>query len=634
MKIFNKLFVLFCLLTFQFECVFAQKDTFSKSINIGNNDDFSGFETLQNQIKYKRLIFSGAISDYGVFNGKFEFKLFKYLNKTEGVRNLLLEMGPAKAFLVNQYINSNDSTVEKLLQSVCTVNAMKLYKSLKKLNVSLVDSLKIRAFGIDIERYKSLPLVRISQLLPDDSIPDRLRISVEAAEGAAKYIISKGLENYENELNGKTENSYYYNPGAFSIDETMNVFVSNFDTLKNDFKLWLGLKYADLETAIEWLKENKEWEKYHYSAFKYALHKEITVSRINQLVLKYPNEKYFGQFELCRVSKSILEKGCNFYNYSGIVNRMLLVNPMLKKDIFNLGIMYERDTDSEKDYFGKMDREGQDAMHSLLNKPLVSYFDSIPEGEARFFSLTKNNVKDSLVNSHFDIVLLNKNYPTNTISGDSTEADSAILKFRSKGKSSWLDDYDKARVYLGFQLYRTDINIGKMNAVLIANGYNGISSLNSMGVNLCFASADKSLVRLQFTQSKANLDYSNYRICLDWGSNFLYTKHIKWSVNSTLGFVRHKLTLSKGNLPSTFFPAYKPPIVIVNPAFFIGASSQLYLEYGPFYATADIGRIYDLGDSRWTINGSKTGTNGKLSNTSWGYGFGFGIALKMEWLDL
>lgn len=613
--------------------VLAQGDTAFDVVDIGNNSDFKGFQVLDAPIKGKRLVFSGVVNSYANFNSKFEFKLLKYLNRNAGFNNYLLEIGPAKAYLVNQFVNSADSTTETLLQSVSSYSAMRMYRNLKKLNKSLPDSAKIKVYGVDIERYSSLPLIQMSQLLPKDSIPDQLRIAVEALHGAAKYIVIKGLENYEREKNG-TEYSYYYQPSAFSIRQSVDEFLRFYDSLKPAFQTWLGKNFEQVETSVGLMKENKAWAKYYYSAFQFPMRENLMFTRINALLKSMPDAKFYGQFELCRVSKEVLEKGCDFYNFSGVLNRLLTNEESACKDILNIGVFYKREVQiSEALENTNYQSEYQETVHHTFEKELNAWFDSMPDASAGF-AMQKpwHSKRDSALFANYSVLFLNKNLPLPSNLSDASDADStASLNKRS---SSWLDDYDKARVYLGVMAHNPYVQLGTMNGILVANGFDGINNLMNFGSSLVFASADRSVLRYSWAQGNSGNNYSNFQFSMGSGYNFIYKTHFKMGILSDLAYVKHRLTLVNANNNQAFFSTYIPPKIYTNPALLISISSSAFYEIGPFYLYAEGGRQWDLGSSRWKYNGQLAGSTGGLSNTAWFLNAGLGVAFKMEWLGL
>lgn len=605
----------------------GQNRGIGQKISIANDDDFSGFQVLDSGVNGKQLIIAGEVSQYPGFNSKLEFKLLKYLNQKQHVRNYLLEIGQAKAYLVNQYINTTDTGVERLLKSVTTLKYMKLYKSLRKLNKSLPDSMKIRVFGVDKEMYSGLPLVRVAQLMPEDSIPDELRIPVEALEGAAKFIISKGLESYEREKKGIADYDYFYNPSTFSVRESLDEFLKVYDSLVPQFKEWLGPKFNEVQEAVGWMKENKEWQKYSYSAMQFGLREEHIFNRINDLIKAMPGEKFFGQFELCRVSYSVLPKGCDFYDFSGVVNK-LVHNPASQcKSLVNIGIFYKQILDGS-DY--SWDKDNAEAVHGMFSDTLLKWFDSVPSKSAAFVKFSNNKNADSALSANYSIALLNNEYPVEEDAGSADSVESETGNVSSKDDNSWYGSYEKARIYLGAEGFMPFVKLDKINEALVSSGFNKIGSLASAGVSISGASADNTMFHLYYGEGRIGNQYRNYRIQCDFGGNFLYTKHVKWSFLYGIGYTKHRLQLSPGNTNQTFFTDYKSPVVLTNPALITGFSSMFVVEMGPFYIFANGGRQWDEGDKRWKLNGKYTGSDGNLSNTAWYVSVGVGFAIHQE----
>jgi hypothetical protein len=627
----KKVIIKYLLIFFTFfnvSAAIAQNDSFSLPIDLGNNNNFKGFEFLITALKNQNLVFSGCVDGYPVFNQKFQLKCIKFLNQREHFRNLMLETGPSKALLINAYILSKDTSVEKILQSVSTTTSMKLYYNLKKLNQSLPDSLKIKVHGVDIEKNSNLPIIQIAQTLPDDSIPDNLRIAVESVKGMAKYMVSKGLENYVQD--GGTDDNYYYYPGSFSITLSLNEFLKDYDSLKSEFKQWLGSKFPQTEENIARIIEAKEWKKYEYSAFQFALREETLYKNINNLLLKNPNEKFYGQFELCRVSNAILTRGCDFFNFSGIANRFTAENNSANRHPLCIGIFYSQEV--EKITEDAVINEYRDPLHAAWYGRLQHWFDSISKNNAVFFNPENTKTPESTISKNYQILLLNNAYNAAAKYNDTVDSDSNWLK--KKDAKSWFNRYSNARIYLGFEWVQPIVNLGTVNAVLMANGIDGIGNISSAGGALSVASANKSEYKFFYGESTNGGNYKNYRTQFSIGYNFIYSQFLKVAILPGLGYVRHILTLPSGNKPNASFAEFQAPKILINPSLYGSLAVNAYLEWAPFYLYAEGGRMEDFGNSRWKYNGEYTGLKGKLSNTAWYYSVGFGMALKMDWLGI
>ncbi len=88
----------------------------------------------------------------------FNFAMIRYLNSKHGVRNIVIERGRAYAYLLNRYINENDSTLFRYYGKDIIVN---YYPQVRQLNATLPAYQKVRYFGMDFERMEFVAVVKM-----------------------------------------------------------------------------------------------------------------------------------------------------------------------------------------------------------------------------------------------------------------------------------------------------------------------------------------------------------------------------------------------------------------------------------------------------------------------------------------
>lgn len=606
---------------------FAQVGGIGKPIDIGNNSKFEGFETIDSLVMGKKLIVVGEDYSYAGFNAKFEFKMLKYLNQRFGLKNYILETSPAKADLVNQYISEGDSSVEKLLQSVSSVKYMRMYKNLKKLNSKLPDSLKIQVYGVDVERTNALPLVRMAQALPEDdtdgNMPDNLRLHVESVKGAAKYIIKKGLEDYEREQGGTDSEyeDYFYTPSAFSVRESINEFMKHYDSLRRDFETWLGPKFTDFDNAVNWLKEFKTYNGLKMTAFEYSWREDLMYRRFNSIVSEHPDaSQFYVQLGLCRACNGIVSTGCGLDKFSGVLYRLKNLEDSKVKSIVNIGIFYNREFESPDMYMDKQ--------HKLYQEDLELMFDEVDEKNAAFADFSK--IADlKLIQKDFDGALLNNGFTL--AAEDDDVSDSTSISF----DDIYTGELDNSAVYLGYFRFFPGAKLSSLNEQMNLAGLEAISSIQMQGGELSFADQDlRQTARCYYGQTvDASHNYSGFMIGTESGGAILMKRAIKWSFVSSFNYFSHTITDYSNSNSGTFFTDYTPPKVYKNNSFTLGFGSNLILDLSPFYVFGQAGYLADLGKSQWKLNNQYTGKMGSLSNSGWYYGYGFGISIPARWFE-
>lgn len=610
---------------------FAQQ-RIGAGIDIGNNSTYTGMDLLDSMVKESQLIIMGEDYSYAGFNAKIEFKMLKYLNQSVGLRHYILEASPSKADLVNQYVQSGDSAVEKLLQSVSSVKYMRLYKNIKKLNAKLPDSLKIHVFGVDVERNNALPLVRMSQTLPDGmnegDVPQNLRIHVEAIQGAAKYIIAEGLKDFEREKEGRQSDyeDYFYRPQAFSVRESINEFMKQYDSLRPQFQAWLGNEFGRFDTAVMWLEEYKQFNHYKYTAFEYSWREDAMFHRLNQLVSSSAaGTRFFLQMGLCRAGYAVVQTGCGIDRFKGAIYRLKNLPESKVKNIMNIGIFYQEEMETNEEY--------RDAQHRSYSHDLGLLFDSLPRKTAAFVHLKLTDSIQTL-SKDFDFALLNNNYPMSIddLESDSSESDTTTVSDYSY-EYDYYKDYRNARVFVGYHNLTPLLKVKATNSQLTAAGLDPIANMQWTGGEIGFAGEDYSLFRTYAGTGSSGRNYSVSYFGMEAGTAVVFKRFVKAGITSGLTYVKHSISNYSNSTSGTFFNDFNAPEVFVNPALLLSTQANVMLDLSPFYIFAQGGRMFDLGSPSWKLDGNSTGSLGGLSNNGWYYNYGFGFSIPMRWLD-
>lgn len=606
--------------------LYSQRDSIGKVLDIGNNEDYEGYEMLDSFLLSKDLFISGEDYDYSAFNSKLEFKLLRYMNYRVGLRNYLVETSPARADLINQYISSGDSVVEKLLQSVSKVKYMRLYKNLKRLNSRLPDSLKIRVYGVDVERSNALPVVKMSQYLPEDSIPDELRISVEAIEGAAKYIITKGLEEYDREKKGDLTDydNYFYKPSAFSVSLSMTEFLKSYDSLQTGFRNWLGADFEKFDRAVGWLKEFREYNNLNMTAMEYTWREELMFNRVNDLLAEMPGEKFYGQFGLCRAPFSRVDQGCGINKFSGLAHKLKTYPESLGKDLVTIGIFYNDEM--------LMDEEKRDVQHNLYINDLTRLFENIEDDEAAIADLSAFKNLDT-IQKDFNVAILNNGYKL--LDDEDIETDSTIDSDNEISDDTWWIDYRNSRVFLGAHMFSPGLKMKGLNNQLRLAGRDTVGKVTFAGAELAIATdnAVGSVFFYNGYSANDNHNYSSVNVGIKGGNCFAFKRIVKAGFFTTLSYVQHKITEQSGSDEKTYFMDYQAPRVYKNPAMMVGFSADVYLDLAPFYLYCSGGWQWDGSNNIWRSNGHYTGSRGALSNTAWFTNAGIGLSVPLRWID-
>lgn len=587
-------------------------------LDIGNNDTYNGFKPLDSAIEESRIILLGENRDYASFNSRLEFKTLKYLNQRFGMRNYLLAMAPSKAFLVDRFVNSDDSAMETLLKSVSTPRYMKLYRNLKKLNKKLPDSLRIRVFGIDVERSASLPAVRIAGILPENNIPDRLRIGVESIRGAAKYIIEEGLKEYERQLENKEE--FYFEPRQFSVRQSVEEFMHYYDSLEGDFRQWLGNDFVKLAGVMKGLKEYKQYQNWKETAFEDVWREDRIYQNVVALMDSLPGEKFLTVYGRCHLAYEELNGPCGLYGFSSLARRLRLTRNKQYQPL-SVAIFYTSDNRLEEDMSDEP---------AAMREEVKSLADDAPANAAVFVSTSASD-RVPLLKANYDFVLLENGHQL-PADADTASADSEL----SWGSSEMLNrGITKARLYLGAAYVQPYIDFSRMNAVLASRGLEQVSDPYAIDWQLGVLTPDNAFIRWSYGTSAAGDGlYHSSRWMSSAGVNVLDVEaRSKLVFGYNLGWHRHRILQPAGNTPSTPLKDLETPQNFYNPATLMGLFALAKLDLRFIYLFGEAGYNLDISDTRWRYDGRFTGDVGRLNTRQFYWMFGAGLSIPVTVAD-
>lgn len=584
-------------------------------LDIGNNETYDGFSPLDSAVKHSRILIIGENRDYASFNSRLEFKTLKYLNQRFGMRNYLLAMAPSKAFLVDRFVNSDDSAMETLLKSVSTPRYMKLYRNLKKLNKKRPDSLRIRVFGIDVERSSSLPAVRIAGILPENNIPDRLRIGVESIRGAARYIIEEGLKEYERQLENKEE--FYFEPRQFSVRQSVEEFMHYYDSLESEFKAWLGADFIKLAGVMKGLREYRQYQNWRETAFEDVWREDRIYQNVVALMDSLKGEKFFTVYGRCHLAYQELNGPCGLYGFSSLARRLSLTRNAQYQPL-SMAVFYTSEN--------RLDEDMSDEP-SAMKEEVKMLAESAPARSAIIIHLS-GATDARLLRANYDFVLLENGYPL------VADADSAGAGIEEAIPDLPVRSVRIARLYLGGAYVQPYIDFSAMNAVLASRGLEQVSDPYAVDWQAGVLTAENVYTRWSYgTSSSGNGLYHSSRWMSSAGANVLNAEsRSKLVFGYHMGWHRHRIVRASGNTPSTPLKDLETPQTFFNPATLLGLFSMAKIDFRFIYLFAEAGYLRDVSDSRWRYDGHFTGDVGRLKSHQlyWMLGAGLSVPLTFD----
>ncbi|MBL7812775.1 MAG: erythromycin esterase family protein [Bacteroidetes bacterium] len=592
--------------------VSAQKAPDGVEINIRNTDEFEGFSALDSAVRSARVVMTGENHTYVNFNSRMEMKMLRYLYHTSGVRNFVIELGSARAGFLNRYLNRTDTLAELCLKATTSPRYMDFFKRLRKWNEGLPDSARIRVWGIDVERFNDLPLLRLNETMGNAIPPAEIRNGVEAVRTAAAWILQTGLQDYREAKGNQTARGN--RTQRFTANESVLAFLDYFDSLQPAFRSWLGAEYQKTEQAVNWLREYRQWKAYDNKTFQYIWREEGIYSKLTALLDSMPAEKFYGQFGRCHTAYEEQNGDCGWYGYHSIVNKLQDRYFKNKTSAVSIGIFYNGYADNNL-YSDKQSNEkvGEE-VDALMNKTKPR--------TVMLFNLRAREAELPVIEAKFSYAIVNNRYTVE-------ESDSLAMDSIAEPKP---ETYKSAVMVQAGYLWST-VSLKRFNAHLAQNGHtSGVAGYTFQSFSMS-GYDNGSAWGLHFTRTgylkaaetgTGSISVSAQQFLLESGFALFARKRFNWLAGIAYGPGQQQLRFKA---TQQNFLNYDPASVkvFVNPAFLLGAYTQGQLRVaGPlalgFYGSwcRDISS-----DNRFYYRGTRIEYgDGMVSNPLTGFQYG------------
>jgi hypothetical protein len=376
-------------------------------VKINKDKGLDGLDEFYNACRNARVVYSGENHTYVVFNNLFSFEVLKELYTRHGFKHHIIELGPARAEVVNGYL-AGDSMSELKLKVSTSYSHFEFYKKVKKWMESLPEGEGITFHGIDVERFNEIPILNIGDIVSNGkpTISDSLLAWKMAIDYKYNILVKSGLTYFN------SENENY--DGAYYVEKSwVNTLVRTSDSLRPAIENYLGkdasIKYFQ---NIGYLREYLTFKSYNGGPMEHNWRETNMFGRLETLLNDMPEAKFYGQFGRCHSMLNKQDQACGWFAFQSTMNRL---NQFLGKDkVKSLGIFYG----SKRTYF-------EDKRYEELYK-------TAPNNRMTLFDLNPGN-KPTKLAEEYDFVLVNDLILSQTIKRD------------AEGEEE--DDYEKPTVY-------------------------------------------------------------------------------------------------------------------------------------------------------------------------------------------
>ena len=544
-------------------------------LNLTDSRDFRGMQILDSVLQSNRLMVMGINRSYPEITRTVSTKLVSYAKNKAGYRYFMAPVSSVCGEWLHRLVYLNDVSVLPNLSLALNQQDILFYKRLNTLNEGVPDSLKIRIIGIDADNQLIVPALAIYDLLKDKTPPDKLRIPIEALQGAIRYQQIK---------NDTTDNDRESPP--FSIKNTYLEFAAGFDTLKESYQNWLGDdEWFRMESLMQSLKAAIRYDALFNTALEDPFRVQLVSQNISRIFKTLPREKFICMMGRCFASNTWLQGECNLYNFSPVCSR-LSEDSSISGQFFNLGVYYNEPADTEDET-------------KVVQNELQKIRSGLPQSSV---SLCHFNKPEKQLPFTFALVM-----------GGGSDSKSVI------------PDMDEAKMTSGskytplFSIGTTTgihaVDVFELNSLMEAYGLPKVQIVPDYGINLSGWDLDNNHYEIGFFQ-RARIPGSVYHY---WGTYFsgmtnLYSAKpwLKAGVGSALSYQNHIVNNPNTLSDTVFISRYTLPTAAVNPVMAMCLNVKGIITLQRFFLSAEAGYGWDISDRRWRVNNRFSGPMGKF----------------------
>jgi hypothetical protein len=425
--------------------------------------------------------------------------------------------------------------------------------------------------GIDAENEIMVPALGIYNLLNDKIPPDRLRIPIEALQGAVRY----------QQIKKDTLNIKYNSEGEFQVNNTLDDFSRSFDTLQTFYQNWLGDdEWFRMEAMVRALKAAIYYESLQKTAMEDPYRVQQVSENIKKTMLTFPKERFVALIGRCFASKTWLQGPCQLYNFSPVCSK-LSEDGTVGSQFFNIGVYYNEFADAEDE-----------------PKEIKSAIRNIRSGApATSASLSLSDKDNASLPFNYMLVL-----------GGNTAAkielpDNLIPQINNSRNPRPLFS---AGFNAGYHL----VDIKVLSNLMAVYGLPEVDVVPDYGLNFSTGDRNNFLYQAGFFQ-RAKSPGSAYHYwgtyIATYGELYNATPWFKCGYGMGISYQQHSVNKPNTQSDTIFISRYNMPTRAVNPVLAMYLSAKGTINISKFYLSVEAGYGRDVSDSRWRVNNQYSG---------------------------
>jgi len=578
---------------------------------------FANLAILDSIVPNYRIFFTGENHTYRSENANIALTLQEFLHEKAGVKNLIIEFGYARGYMIDAYINGDSTYLEKL-KNTSFNEYIAYYEGLKQLNDSLPKKEKLSVYGVDIERFDEDAFILLDLMVPKEkTAPKEIAFDLEVIAAYAVYC-SNHRNRYYPRI--KTENTNYFNRNSFHSASTVDSILTAYQAQKNLYQNFIpDSQFIVFNNIMESLIEYRKWQNYNGTPHQGVYRERTIYQNIKNLMDANPSEKFFGQFGRCHTSLNTTGSDCNWYDISPTVKR--LDEGVAQGKVLNLAIVYRQSPRYSYNYSSIYNTEIE---HFSKMAEVETFLDSNCTDENIILETSK---KDSIIHQNFPYILLN----------NSCEVSDNLYGYRHRNNK-----------HVDFHEWVTTFDLGVGSAQFNLNNINnqlGISP-NSFSnqfsqIDLGYSYADIGFYHTaRYSHSINQKDsFNNSTFKLGYGSGYLgfgfiphISKRFAFAPFAALGYSRMKLAISSDSFnftPANGFNGVNK-IIFYNPAITVGGGLDLRFALSPSFGIFARGiYLHDISNKEWRYSEDVSGNlvDGSPKTSMSNYAITIGISI-------
>ncbi|MEO9870065.1 TraB/GumN family protein [Ekhidna sp.] len=296
------------------------QETFSniQSISVEEDTNFNGYELIETESKQLFVLAEHWHNIRSV--PKATFKVLKYLHENANVRILAIEQGASAAHMINNYLDSGDTTtLRQIIRNTLFWGKENwiFFKSLRALNQTLPRQDRIFVKSIDIEYKMASAIFVINEYIRDREIPESLTKTV----GVFKQMFDKTQDHRES-YQGLSV-MYYYDREI--VESLVLKTIDELERKSKEYMKFFGDDFVDFATMILEMDDGLTFD-YTNPNNNYKFRDRLIYKKFVSLVEDYPNKGI-----LCVIGMRHATKGSSIYKLNNLDSSPLKDNVLTIK---------------------------------------------------------------------------------------------------------------------------------------------------------------------------------------------------------------------------------------------------------------------------------------------------------------